>query len=147
MCGLLWTVWPNLKLKKNKCLLDLGGNLKKGVSIPIEFIIVLALAVITLAAILLFFTSAQKSGGAGISSAQAIAHCKNVCAKDQELITSLVDDDEDGECDCIPVGISFCTEPVTVGGKSMTCKELTICRLTDPSGISCRLNCSASTCS
>ena len=115
--------------------------MKKGVSIPIEFIIVLALAVITLAAIILFFTSAQKGGGAGISSAQAVAHCKDICARDQELITSLVDDDEDGVCDEIPANVKFCSEPVTIGGETKSCPDITICRLTDSSGVSCILPC------
>lgn len=124
--------------------------MKKGISIPIEFIIILALAIVTLAAIMLFFSFSQRSGGAGISSSYATANCRNECVKDQEMLSfSLTSWKKKVGSVFVDTNIcnntelktmAFCGSEQSIEGKSIPCYDITTCRVRDSYGKECSYN-------
>ena len=109
--------------------------MRKGISIPINFIIVLALAVVTLAAVMIFFTSAQKGGGAGVDISHAQNFCQNKCVSDNLALSITVGTSDN--CDLVASQSRFCTASYTISGETEACYDITTCSIKDNDGNVC----------
>lgn len=111
--------------------------MKKGISLPIQFIIIVIVSVVVLVVILMFFFSAKAGAGSGITVSQAIAQCQNACLEDQSSLTSDPDLDDgstggpDAICDSThAVGSGrFCTLKPIVETVTKDCPAITSCTL------------------
>lgn len=99
--------------------------MKKGISLPIQFIIIVILSVVVLVVILMFFFSAKTGAGSGITVSQAIAQCQNACLQDQAKLTT---NPGSGTCTAGKAP-SFCALSPIVEATTRACTSLTSCTL------------------
>ena len=120
--------------------------MRKGAEFPVNFVMIVAICVVTLFAVLYFFSGQTESGAAGASSIQASSHCAQLCFRDNTAIDSTINFDSsdfDKEDDCNEeLAPNFCDGSYALSGEEKSCYELSSCSLADRFGNTCTVKCS-----
>lgn len=127
--------------------------MKKGISTPINFIIIVTIGIITLASVLLFTSIQAKASGSSTSSFQATSFCGQKCLQDNTALptgTNLTDTTkyqkgyscDDGET----LAKNFCGSTYTIAGQKENCYDLTSCKIADGFGKSQTVDCTVTAC-
>lgn len=104
--------------------------MRKGLSLPVEFVIIIIISVVALIVVLLFFFSGQTSAKSTVSAAQAQASCSIACMNDNSRLS----EGWDGACVINPnTGFdpseNFCGKSFTIDGVDKTCLDIMACTL------------------
>ena len=111
--------------------------MKKAQGLPVNFIVLIALAVLVLVLAALFFYGGFGSGSASINSQTAANRCNSLCLLDAQRARGMNETDANAESDW-----NFCAETIDVSEiGTVNCDQVTTCKVTlengDPYTITC----------
>lgn len=107
--------------------------MKKGVSLPTNFIVIIALAVIVLLMVVFFIMGAERGATPSLTLSQALAACDNACLTDE--LESKVVNVTDGVCNG---DLRFLKLEFLINGERKKCPDISPCIIRTDTG-DCRV--------
>lgn len=103
--------------------------MRKGISLPVEFVVIIGISVLVLIVVIIFFFTAQGSATGSVNMAQAQAQCGSTCLGDMAKVGDYYSEDVSGIGHFDWTNVAFCNKEFVIEGETKSCTDIRICTL------------------